>query len=105
MTHAGHFSRQEAIYHGKPCIAFPMFDPLQVHYINTNISLFNDILMKYRHWKLAYNVNINNAIIYIVLSLFFIRSKVKFVIFILSIHCLRLPIIMYQLKNYQAIRK
>lgn len=29
VTHAGHFSRQEAIYHAVPCIAFPMFSPLQ----------------------------------------------------------------------------
>ncbi|XP_063692207.1 UDP-glycosyltransferase UGT4-like [Bolinopsis microptera] len=29
ITHAGHFSRQETIYHAVPCIAFPLFNPLQ----------------------------------------------------------------------------
>jgi len=29
ITHGGHFSRQEAIYHAVPTIVFPLFDPIQ----------------------------------------------------------------------------
>ena len=65
ITHGGHYSRQEAIFHNVPMIVFPLFDPIQVVFplfdpIKVVFLLFDPIQVAFPSTSVLLHCNTNN---------------------------------------------